>query len=155
MSTDADIRELVRVAFSHATRPVHFTNYEHCSECKAHDDLLRARDVDSIEIEDVGNPGWDPICYISPEGFQYYFPAFVRLTLVGAGRSYLSQFLFHLTNHGNQNRRVRDVTPEQRRVVVAFLRHVADARGDIAKRQECEEDLQTAISVWSQMVDAR
>lgn len=122
-------------------------------ECKEHDDVLRTRDVYSLKIGDVGNPGWDPICYISPEGFQYYFPAFVRLTLDGTGDTYLSQFLFHLTYEGAQNRHLQHFTPEQRKVVVALLRLIADFHRDIVEQQGCADELEKAISMWSSAED--
>lgn len=37
-----------------------------------------ARDLDTLKLEDVGNLGWNPICFITPVGFRYYFPAFAR-----------------------------------------------------------------------------
>ena len=62
-------------------KPEHFTNYRHCCECAEHDETLLAQDVNSIGIEQLGNPGWDPLCFISPEGFLYYLPALIRITL--------------------------------------------------------------------------
>jgi len=62
-------------------KPEHFTNYRHCCECAEHDETLLAQDVNSIGIEQLGNPGWDPLCFASPDGFLYYFPALIRITL--------------------------------------------------------------------------
>ena len=149
MKIDTDIREKVRVTFRKGRKPGHFTNHSHCDECKEHDDVLRARNVNTLTIQDVGNPGWDPICYISPEGFEYYFPAFVRLTLAAPRESYLSQFLFHLAYEGARNRHFRHFAPQQREVVVAFLRHVLENHRDIVEEQDCEDELQFAISVWA------
>ena len=81
MSSDAQVLETIQQAFASSPRPRHFTNYTHCSECAEHDEVLRSRDVQTLRIEDVGNPGWDPICFISPEGFAYYVPALARLAL--------------------------------------------------------------------------
>ena len=60
-------------------KPVHFTHYEHCDECLEHDQTLLNCDVDSIGLEALGNPGWDPLCFCTEEGFRYYMPALVRL----------------------------------------------------------------------------
>ena len=49
-------------------KPVHFTTYRHCCECAEHDETLLAYDIDSIGIEQLGNPGWDPLCFVSVEG---------------------------------------------------------------------------------------
>lgn len=149
MATDAEVRQSIQVAFGRAKKPVHFTNYTHCEECREHDDLLRARDVHSLKISDIDNPGWDPICYISPEGFAYYFPAFVRLTLENGKDSYLSQLLFHLTYQGKENKHLRNFSREQRSAVAAFLEHIADAHLDIIEHQLCNADLETARILWS------
>lgn len=58
-----------------ASRPEHFTDRNHCCECADHDDLLRSRNIDSLTIDDLGNPGWDPICFVTDKAFFYYFPA--------------------------------------------------------------------------------
>src|SRR5690242_13994900 len=100
VSSDDDILEVVRQAFAVCPRPEHFTDFTHCEECREHDDLLRSRDVDSLRGEDVGNPGWDPLCFTSAEGFAYFFPALARLALDSAGPDrdwYGPQLLFHLT----------------------------------------------------------
>src|SRR5262245_47791535 len=68
-SDDAAVLEMVRAAFARCERPEHFTNYTHCEECAEHDDLLLSRDPDTLRIEDVGNPGWDPLCYVDANGF--------------------------------------------------------------------------------------
>ncbi len=81
MTTDKEILERINQAFAASPRPEHFTNHTHCCECFEHDKLLRSRDGDTLGMNDVGNPGWDPICFISPEGFAYYLPALARLTL--------------------------------------------------------------------------
>ena len=38
-------------------KPEHFTNYRHCCECAEHDVTLLAYDVNSIGVEQLGNPG--------------------------------------------------------------------------------------------------
>lgn len=81
MQSDADILQLIARVFSDCRRPEHFTDYRHCPECLDHDNLLRSHDLVSIRLEDVGNACWDPMCFVEPEGFSYYFPALARLTL--------------------------------------------------------------------------
>ena len=78
MINDDEILSVVTQAFGECHRPEHFTNYTHCCECAEHDDLLRSRDRVTLSIADVGNAGWDPICFVTNEGFQYYLPALVR-----------------------------------------------------------------------------
>lgn len=43
-------------------------------------------------IEQLGYPGWDPICFINTnEGFQYYLPALARLCLKTGEEYYLDE----------------------------------------------------------------
>ena len=48
-------------------RPDHFTNYRHCEECAERDDTLRNAEIDSVGLDVLGNPAWDPICFSSVE----------------------------------------------------------------------------------------
>ena len=78
---DAHVLRLVHEAFSACARPEHFTNYRHCCECAEHDALLLSRDNETLCLEDVGNAGWDPLCYVDAAGFAYFFPGLARLAL--------------------------------------------------------------------------
>ena len=96
--------------FFNVPKPEHFTNYRHCCECAEHDATLLAQDVNSIGIEQLGNPGWDPLCFASPEGFVYYLPALLRITLDTMDKPqehYLDQLLFHLIRDGKDHALVR------------------------------------------------
>lgn len=103
MPDDAAILRFVQKAFAHCERPEHFTDYTHCQECEEYDKLLRSRDIDTLDIEDVGNQACDPLCFTLTEGFAYFFPALARLTLSepkpGHGW-YIEQLLFHLNYEG-------------------------------------------------------
>ena len=104
-------------------KPVHFTNYRHCCECAEHDETLLTHDVDSIGMEQLGNPGWDPLCFSSATGLLYYMPALVRLTLhtlEPSQAAYLDQFLFHL----NRAEVLEATTLQQRQFIVAFLEYL-------------------------------
>jgi hypothetical protein len=115
MPSDADILQIIKQAFAECRRPEHFTDYTHCEECAEHDEVLRSRDVDTLRIEDVGNPGWDPICFTTWEGFAYYFPALARLAFAEpeyADGWYGTVLLFHLVGDGRRNRRLMARAPE-------------------------------------------
>src|SRR5262245_66457527 len=91
-------------------KPEHFTNYRHCCECAEHDATLLAQDVNSISLEQLGTPGWDALCFASPEGFLYYVPALIRITLdtmTKPQERYLDQLLFHLMRDAKDHDRVR------------------------------------------------
>lgn len=143
---------MVKAAFALRRRPVHFTNFKHCDECAEHDELLRSRDLDSLRFEDVGNPGWDPICFVSEEGFAYFMPALARLALAGRADSndwYVSQLLFHLCYDGQNNRRFLARTSEQRRAVVEMLKHIVETRAAEVDYERATDELFQAIEIWS------
>lgn len=152
MTTDADILQKVQGAFAKCERPEHFADFTHCEECAEHDELLRSRDIYSLRIEDVGNPGWDPICFVSPAGFAYYLPALARLALAEPDQVhgwYGAQLLFHLCSDGRRNERLLNCTPPQRRVVVEFLQHLAETRASLADSELKSDELFQAIEIWS------
>jgi hypothetical protein len=126
MASDQQIIDLVRKAFETGPRPAHFTNYMHCCECAEHDDVLCSRDITSLRVEDVNNAAWDPICFLTTEGFRYYLPALVRLALESSTSQdswYLPQLLFHLIGDDPHNHRVAGCTASQQGAMAAFLWH--------------------------------
>lgn len=152
--TSADFAALAKVeqAFGRCRRPRHFADHTHCEECAEHDALLRERDVSSLKLADVGNPGWDPICFISDEGFLYYLPALARLALQPStepyGR-YGAQFAWHLRSDGRGNDRWRACTSAQRQAVGFFLRHLIETRADLADEVAASDDLLAALAYWT------
>ena len=100
------------------------------------DATFRAHTPETIGLEELGNQGWDPVCFATVEGFLYYMPAFARLVLEGCeeGRTsqglpynlwYLPQFLFHL-----REERIAAFDEPQRQTVLALLRHVLEEMPD-------------------------
>src|SRR5215831_5604196 len=134
-------------------KPEHFTNYRHCCECAEHDATLLAHDVDTIGIEQLGNPGWDPLCFASPEGFLYYPPALIRITLDTMEKPqerYLDQLLLHLMRDGKDHALVRACSPEQCAFVAEFLEYLMDQYGTAI--DECTflaDDILKAYEIWS------
>jgi hypothetical protein len=152
MPDDADILRLVNEAFAGCARPAHFTDHTHCEECADHDELLRSRDRETLRLEDVGNPGWDPMCFVTDAGFGYYFPALARLALAAPEEEldwYPRQLLFHLTYDGQANRHRRSLTPDQRGAVAALLRHLSETRPRLVEANGCADELRLAIDLWS------
>jgi len=135
-----------------APRPEHFTDRTHCCECADHDDLLRSRDLESLVVADVGNAGWDPICFVTDLAFFYYFPALARLALdppsYGYGW-YMEQLLFHLTYEGESNRRMVAAEPRHKQAVLHLLTHVRDSRVPLIEEHGCGEELKLALTIWS------
>jgi hypothetical protein len=151
---DADILAAVRAAFADCPRPEHFADPAHCMECADHDELLQARTPDTLRLEDVDNPCWDPICYVEAAGFAYLFPGLARLALADTSVGYPwypSQLLFHLTYDGKKNRRILSLTREQRRAVADLLRHLALTRADRIDEfgPKLADEILSAIEMWS------
>lgn len=134
-------------------KPEHFTDYRHCCECAEHDQTLLACDVDSIGLEQLGNPGWDPLCFSSPEGLIYYMPALVRMTadtITNPGESYLDQMLFHLIKDGPGNSLVSACNNEQRKFIAQFLEYlIKEHAEEIAAEVFASDDILRAHEIWS------
>ncbi|MBV1788266.1 hypothetical protein KQ940_09380 [Marinobacterium sp. D7] len=106
-------------------KPEHFTNYRHCCECAEHDKTLLAHTLDSIGLEQLGSPAWDPLCFCAAEGLKYCLPAMVRLSLETiADECYFEQMLFHLTYGWRDNRLLTICSVAQRIFVAEFLYHM-------------------------------
>lgn len=152
MPSDAQILDEVRRVFASCERPVHFTNYTHCCECAEHDEVLLSRDLDTLSMQDVGSGAWDPICFISPEGFAYYLPALARLALsepLEPHGWYGPQFFFHLNSGLQADDRIRVCTADQRCALVRLLHHILETRASLADQYLCSSDLLNAIERWS------
>ena len=107
-------------------RPSWFVNAAHCCECAEHEESLQAETPDSLGLDVVGSPAWDPICFISnPDGFKYFLPALARLACGSGDDYYLTQFLFHLNSE-----RVSSLSAKQRKLLEAFLYRLSDENGD-------------------------
>lgn len=128
----------VNEAFAGIDKPPHFCNHTHCSECAEHDQTLCDHTAESISYEQLGNAGWDPICFInSDRGFQYYLPALARLATRSADEYYLDQFLFHLNDE-----RIDALSGPQRSLLAKFLEELLDHMPD-----EIDNNLDTEIAL--------
>lgn len=122
-----DWKQRAKVLFN-VQKPNHFVDYQHCCECAEHDQTLLECDVHSIGLAQLGNAGWDPLCFCSAEGLMYYMPGLIRLTLdtMNTSEVYLDQLLFHLTYDGMDNRLVRACSGEQREFITNFLEYLVE-----------------------------
>ncbi|MDQ8021849.1 MAG: hypothetical protein REI94_08425, partial [Moraxellaceae bacterium] len=106
-AVDEEVLRSVDAAFADVARPEHFTNFTHCDECREHDNTLRARTRDTLQRQDLGTAGWDPISFCSAEGIGYFFPTLARFALLPAvwrDRDwYADQLLSHLAWEGAEN----------------------------------------------------
>jgi hypothetical protein len=132
-----------------ADKPEHFTDYRHCCECAEHDETLLHADLETIGLDELGNPGWDPICFASPEGKKYYVPAFVRLTLgTMEDEFYLDQFLFHLEGDGPGNDFVAHCSETQREFIAAFIAHLIDRYPEEIEAAYCADSILRVHQIW-------
>ena len=156
MKTDAEILAQIDAAFGIVERPEHFTDYRHCCECAEHDELLRSRDRETLRIADVGNPGWDPLCFAFPQGIAYYFPALARLALsspICACEWYADQLLFHLSTGYRDNGFFQYCNPAQRAAVAGLLEHLIESRTDLVETHASTDELLRCWELWSVHVD--
>jgi len=146
-----DWKQQAKLIFN-VPKPDHFTDYQHCCECAEHDQTLLTFDVDSIGLAELGNPGWDPLCFSSAEGLMYYMPALVRLTLEtmeDPREDYLDQLLFHLVYDGPNNRLVSACSKEQREFVADFLEYLMEKYcSQIDERVFTSDELLKAHEIW-------
>ena len=152
MMNAVELIEQVREAFPDVECPPHFTDFRHCEECAEHDQTLQSFDPDSIGLDQLGNPGWDPMCFVSPDAFLYYFPALVRLTIHDDGDdSYLDQFLFHVTYEGEKSRFFKHFNKKQREVTLVTLHYIKENMTQRVEAWMLKDELQGAIALWERM----
>lgn len=150
---DIGLLSRIDAAFGTAPRPEHFTNYQHCEECAEHDRLLRTRDRQTLSLADVGNPGWDPLCFITPEGLAYYFPTLARLALAEPDALYgwyADQFLFHLYWGYRDNAFLQFCTPEQRATVAALLAWLIEQRAALIDADGSVDEWLRCWALWAE-----
>lgn len=149
-----EINNYVEQVFSGNAVPENYTNRDHCPECAEHDETLRSHTPESIGLEQLGNPGWDPICFVLPKAFKYYFPALVRLALDSEGTNgYLDQFLFHITYQGEDSRFFKHFSKAERNATLEVLLFIESQMGDLVKEWYLEKDMKEAIELWSKLVN--
>ncbi|WP_417446317.1 DUF6714 family protein [Kangiella sp.] len=108
----------------HMEKPRHFTDYKHCDECEEHDQTLINSTIDTISLDELGSPGWDPLCFATAEGKKYYMPSLIRLSLETMNNEfYFGQFLFHLEADGKGNELYMACNSEQRELIKAFVEY--------------------------------
>jgi len=133
-----------------APKPEHFTNFIHCDECAEHDQTLLESDIDSIGLEQLGSPAWDPICFASPEGKKYYLPALIRLSLETMMNDfYLEILLFHLQGEDRNNAFYMSCNKAQRKFVASFIESVIEEHADKIDVHLCTDNALNSYDIWS------
>ncbi len=150
---DIQVLNLIDAAFMHIQKPEHFTDYTHCDECSEHDNTLRGRTRETLRRKDLGNPGWDPLCFTTEEGIGYLFPALARFSFMPDGHAqygcYIDQLIWHLSYEGGNNRFFRWCNAQQRAAVFALLKHLSLTRNELVIATMSEDKLTIAMSTWN------
>ena len=135
-------------------KPVHFTNFTHCEECAEHDATLLNTTIETIGIKELGNAGWDPICFSNAQGKQYYTPAFIRLSLNTIDQEfYFGQYLFHLSYDGCQSEYYLACSAEQRHFIAQFLQYMIETYPEHLELNVCADSALQAYEVWAESRD--
>ncbi len=132
-----DVLAEIRRAFADVPRPEQFTDCRQSSDRAAHEETLRAHTPDTISLEEVGNAGWDPICFVTIEGFKYFMPGLARLALA---RGYIAEFLFQLNDD-----RIAGFTNEQWRATLRLLEFIRDEMPDEVEQWMAAHELNDRI----------
>ncbi len=131
-------------------RPQHFTDYLHCEECFEHDETLRRSSIETIGIAELGNPGWDPMCFCTTKGLLYFMPALVRLCLTTiSSEFYVEQFLFHMESSGKDHDLYHHCSPQQREFIASFIQYLMLNHANELESNMCEDDAMRVYEVWA------
>lgn len=143
---DTSALALIDKAFGGAPRPEHFTDFSHCEECAEHDATLLMHTRESLPRSALGYPGWNPVSFVTSEGYRYYLPAIARIAMNRKdGSEYLDQFSDDL-----REELFSSFSDEQRSALASFLEYLRVSRdSDIRsflRPNEILEQLEAAVS---------
>lgn len=115
------------------------------NECFDHNKTMLNNNRENISFEILGNYVLDTICFLTEQGFKYYFPAMVRLALLGEGeKCYLNQFLFHLSTNPN----CMSFTKDESDFVCTVLEYILYNRIAAIEEQKDTDLLLKTIEIW-------
>jgi hypothetical protein len=116
-------------AFGQIPRPeIMLNNPTHCDECMDHESVMQRVTPETISLNEIGNPGWDPICYVADDTFCHFMPGFVRLALdADTHYDYLVQLFFHL----GHTDRISAMNADQRRAVRQLMDYIYENLLDV------------------------
>jgi len=107
-------------------------NPGHCDECAEHEVTMQAVTPETVSLDQVSSPAWDPVCYLTDEAWRYFSPGLARLALGRGDGYYLDQFLFHL-----ESGRVECLDARQCRAIATLLDHLYETMaGEIEENMD-------------------
>jgi len=149
---ELEVIQNIDKAFFSISKPHHFTDYNHCEECLEHDDTLRNTTREKITRKELGNAGWDPLCFSTAEGIAYYLPALARMCMLPETKEsywYGGQLAFHLSYDDEENRLFLYCNPEQKEAIVKLLRYILDAKQATLVNYAEVEEFENVYRLWS------
>ncbi len=97
-----------------------------CEECMEHEAQMQRFPPQRLPLDQLDNPGWDPICFASNHAYAYLMPGLVQLVLEHTAE-YVEQFLFHL----ELPERLESFSPAQAAALVRVLDFLVLERSDL------------------------
>lgn len=141
--------ELIEDAFAETLRPQHFTLYWHCYECLEHNETMRAAERGKLKLD----PNWNAVNFLTPEGFQYFMPDFVRLALEDEEDGFLRHFVTFCLSSRKSPKKSLEIdnhlalfNRNQFEVTLKFLEYVKQTRW--IELEYDMERLEQVISEW-------
>ena len=134
-----------------APRPKSFMdNPSHCEECEEVEKNAQESDIDTLTLEKAGDGYASFACFLNDNGFKYYMPAFIRLSIeTDMDDGYIENFFFAITVDKKDNSRLKSFTSEQKAFVHNFLVWYKENKQDILEQWLIEEnEINEAISLW-------
>jgi hypothetical protein len=151
MNNQQELIDNLYLAFNCYARPEHFTDYKHCDECLEHDQTMNSADLKTLNGSHVGTAGWSPFSFLTTEGFGYYMPRLLELSVRREknkhGESVLSILLFHLAPSKDYDR-FSGYSDVQRKVVLEALKLMLERHQSEIVEEFIQEDLESAIKYW-------
>lgn len=131
-------------------RPSKFTTCD-CLECRDHEILLSANDVDTIRQEVFGGSGLTALRFATVQGQLYYMPALVRLCLQTIGRGiFLEEFLRFLDPTSSRQKPLLDhCSLEQRKFVSELLSCLIETRSGEIDRDGQSDEMLACFEKWA------
>jgi hypothetical protein len=144
------IIERAFTVFQNVERPAHFTNFNHCCECREHDEVLLAGTPATISRSDLGTMAWDPITFTTGTGFRYYIPGLIRVVLTQTGdNNYYEQFLWHMASPDQVKERCPEITEEECEVISETLEYLLNHRTTEIDEECMADTLLAAVESWT------
>lgn len=153
MKTDHAILFEIDKAFGSVARPEWFTVADGDPETMDHEALLSSRDRETLTLEDVNRPGYDPMTECLLPGYAYYFPTLARLALVQPVDRYswyASLLLDKLRFYEDSNHFYTYCNPAQRAAVASLIRHILETRASTVSESLDPEDFARCLNSWQE-----